>query len=176
MDIASHGFIGAMIAETAPRPRPRQALWGALFAMAPDLACMCIAYPFVGWKHGRAFFIPEHADWAGIRAAHPWIAATWEAPHSLWFLLLVVVPLVFYLDLPRLCIAAYVSHQLVDIAAHTGEWSATPLWPLAWRVEGWADPWAWPAWGWAVSSGLCCAGWLVMRRFQRWRRSGPEQL
>jgi hypothetical protein len=99
-----------------------------------------------------------------VRAAHPVWSALWEVPHGLPFLFAAVVPLVLWLRLPKLAIAAYASHLLLDVVTHTGEWAVRPFFPWGPAVEGVTDAWAWPlpwmAVSWAV---LLCALSLARR-------------
>ena len=163
MDAISHALIGACIGECTTEERRWRVAWPALFAFLPDVPSLLVAYPYVGWLNGRRFWIPEYADWDGFRSLHPVVSAFWEAPHSILFVLLFIVPLVHYAKLPRLCVPAYLSHIITDWPSHTAEWALAPFWPIPWRLEGWSDPWRWPAWAWLVSAASCAGVWLLAR-------------
>jgi hypothetical protein len=63
-----------------------------------------------------------------------------------------VIPLVWYFELPKLCILSYLSHILLDIPTHTGEWSTKIFLPsYYYYIEGWTD-----AWAWSFSSFVMC--------------------
>jgi len=162
VDIISHALIGAAIGEVSATRSWRRVGWCALLAASADFPQALFLYPYVAYVHGRADFIPRLTDWDHFRSAHAVASAIWELPHSVFFLALVVVPLVLYTRLPRAAIAAYASHLFIDIFTHTGEWSVAPLWPLPWRVEGFCDPWRWTPAEWAASIGSCAALWLVV--------------
>ncbi|MEM7243862.1 MAG: metal-dependent hydrolase [Acidobacteriota bacterium] len=182
MDCASHAFIGAGVGELGRRHWSRRQVvgWCAFFGILPDVLSNWFLYPYLGWLKGRDWLIPRNEDWIGFRESNPWLSATWEATHSLVFVAVVILPVVRYFRLPRACSLAYLSHVLADIVTHSGEWSATPLWPLPWRVEGWADAWRWdsPALLLSVLASaafwLGCRGWAsvapVHRMLGGWRR------
>ncbi len=172
MDILSHGLMGAAAGELGHK---RRVLWPFLFGALPDVFQALALYPFVGYVHGRAWLIPEHADWSGFRGAYPLASAIWEAPHSLFFLLLCIVPLVLKLRLPRSCIAAYGLHLLVDVFTHSGEWSAAPFWPLSWKLEGYWDPWKAPPEQIALCVGLSALLWLGLWWGRRFRATGAGE-
>ena len=173
MDVVSHALVGVLVAMAAGVRLWRHRAAMGLVAAAPD-APVAIVYLLLGRAHDRPFWIPLHSDWEGVRAAHPVWSALWEAPHSLLFLALVVVPLVLHFRLPRVAIAAYASHLLLDLPTHTGEWAVAPLYPLPWRVEGWTDAWAWPPLQWAASWAVLLALVLLVDRWLR--RRAPEAI
>jgi membrane-bound metal-dependent hydrolase YbcI (DUF457 family) len=75
---------------------------------------------------------------------------------------LIIIPLVIWLRLPRLAILAYLSHILLDLPTHTGEWGVKPFYPFPFMVNGFTDAWAWPfsymAISWVV---LITVGWSI---------------
>ncbi len=144
MDILSHGLMGAAAGELDRRPRPGRLAWPFVFGALPDIFQALFLYPFVGYVAGRPWLVPHHGDWDGFREAYPYASMVWEVPHSAFFLLLVITPLVLRLRLPKLCILAYGLHLFTDIFSHTGEWSTVPLWPVPWTCEGYWDPWRAP--------------------------------
>jgi hypothetical protein len=162
MDIVSHALVGNIFKEFARSPSAKDKLIIILFAFLPDIPVMFLMYPLLGHANGRPFWIPYNSDWAGARSAHPIWSMSWEIPHSLLFLLLVITPLVFWFRLPKLAIASYLSHILLDLPTHTGVWGVKPFYPLHCMVNGFTDAWAWPfsymAISWVV---LLAIGWCL---------------
>lgn len=78
----------------------------------------------------------------------------WEIPHSVFCIVLMIVPLVLWLRLPKLTIVSYSSHLMLDLLTHTGEWAVKPFYPLEWTVAGFADAWAWPIRDMMISWGV----------------------
>jgi hypothetical protein len=162
MDIISHGLVGNVFKEFDRSGSWKDKAVIVAFAFLADVPVMLLMYPLLGREHGRAFWIPRDLDWVGARAAHPVWAMSWEVPHSIFFWLLVIIPLVFWLRLPKLAILSYLSHILLDLPTHTGEWGVKPFYPFGYMVNGFTDAWAWPisymAVAWAV---LLAIGWWV---------------
>ena len=162
MDIVSHALVGNIFKEFARSPSAKDKLIIILFAFLPDIPVMFLMYPLLGHANGRPFWIPYNSDWAGARSAHPIWSMSWEIPHSLLFLLLVITPLVFWFRLPKFAIASYLSHILLDLPTHTGVWGVKPFYPLHYMVNGFTDAWAWPfsymAISWVV---LLAIGWCL---------------
>jgi len=144
MDLISHVLVGNVFKEAGRLNSLTNKAVVVLFAFLPDIPVLLLMYPLLGHANGRPYWIPYNSDWVGVRATHPIWTATWEIPHSLFFLLLVIFPLVFWLKLPRIAIASYLSHILLDLPTHTGEWGVKPLYPMSFIVNGFTDAWAWP--------------------------------
>ena len=109
--------------------------------MLPDIFTIP-AYAYVGFISDRLFFVPNPSDWLGFRNLHPIWSLFWELPHSLIFLLVVIIPLVIFFRLPKMAIAAYFSHIFVDIFTHSGEWKVKPFYPLSYTISGFTNTWA----------------------------------
>ena len=143
MDIISHLLIGRALAELG-NYSPSQIAAITLFAALPDAPQLPL-YVYVGFKHKRFLDIPKNSDWLRehFRFRHPFWSALWEVPHSLWFLMLIITPLVIYFKLPLMAAAAYASHLLVDIFTHAGEWAVKPFYPFKKKIHGLTNGWAW---------------------------------
>jgi membrane-bound metal-dependent hydrolase YbcI (DUF457 family) len=143
MDVVSHLLIGRALAEFG-NYSPSQVAVITAFGALPDLP-QAPLYLYVGYKHKRFLDIPKNSDWLRehFRNKHPFWSGLWEVPHSLWFLLFVVVPLVCYAGLPLMAAAAYASHLVVDIFTHKGEWAVKPFYPLKFKAHGLTNGWAW---------------------------------
>ncbi len=143
MDLISHVLVGKAFQESSRVRAWKDKLVIISFAVMPDLPLL-IVYLLVGREKGRAFWIPHNSDWSGVREAHPIWSAMWEVPHSVIFLLLIVTPLVLWLKWPRMAIASYLSHIVLDLPTHAGEWSVKPFYPFPFVVRGFTNAWAWP--------------------------------
>lgn len=143
MDFISHIFVGKIF-QTASNLNSLKARTIVItFAFLPDIPVGFI-YLLLGRANNRPFWIPYNSDWIGVRETHPWWAATWEIPHSLFFGVLFIIPLVLYLNWPKIAIVSYFSHILLDLFTHTGEWGVKPFYPFNYIVNGFTDAWAWP--------------------------------
>ena len=152
MDILSHALIGKVI---AARKHSRRVMYtGMLFSIMPDLFQIPL-YLVVGTYANRFLSIPQIVDWVGFRAAHPVWTMLWEIPHSVFFLILIIVPLVVWLKLPKIGIVAYGLHIFIDVFSHTGEWAVKPLYPFNYSITGFTDGWAW-SWQGTVMS------WIIL--------------
>lgn len=155
MDIVSHLLIGRALAELG-NYSPSQVAAITLFAALPD-APQVPLYLYVGYKHKRFMDIPKNSDWLRehFRSRHPSWAALWEVPHSLWFLLFIVTPLVVYFKLPLMAAVAYGLHLAADIFSHKGEWAVKPLYPLKFKAHGYTNGWAWTFLAWRFLGRFC---------------------
>jgi hypothetical protein len=151
MDIVSHLLVGRALAELGNYSPPQVAAI-TLFAALPDVP-QAPLYLYVGYKHKRFLDIPKNSDWLRehFRSRHPFWAALWEVPHSLWFLLFIVTPLVVYFKLPLMAAVAYGSHLAADIFSHKGEWAVKPFYPFKFKAHGYTNGWAWNIFSMAVS-------------------------
>ncbi len=171
MDLVSHALIGKIFQVSSKLANFRAKFIVVLFAVVPDFPVLLV-YLLLGREKGRPYWIPHSLDWIGIREAHPIWSAMWEVPHSLLFLILVVCPLVLWRRWPRIAIAAYLSHVLVDLPAHTGEWAVKPFYPFGLRVDGFTDAWAWPLRYLVLSWLLLMVIVLVVAGYRRRKRVG----
>jgi len=141
MDIVSHAIVGRML--VTKQTASRKDLWlAALFGALPDFFQLPL-YLYIGYINHRPYLWPLNSDWVGFRSAQPMWVLWWDIPHSLFTLLLIVVPLVFRLKLNKLVILAYFSHIFLDLFTHTGEWGVKPFFPLQFMFNGFTDAWAW---------------------------------
>ena len=161
MDVVSHALVGKLFQVGSRTAGATQKLMVIGFAAVPDLPVFLV-YLLLGHEKGRAFWIPHNADWIGVRSAHPVWSALWEIPHSLFFVALVMVPLVLCRRWPKIAIASYLSHIVLDLFTHTGEWGVKPLYPLPYMFEGFTDAWSWPLRTMAVSWTALAAGILAV--------------
>lgn len=168
MDVVSHLLVGRILQAAAGVEGRRAQVVTVVCAALPDLPS-AVVYPLVGHANGRPFWIPLHADWAGLHVEHSLWAAFWDAPHSLLFWAAIVVPVLLLLrarwpEMPVGAAAlAYASHLLVDFFVHTGEWALRPLFPLAWAVDGVTDAWLWPPWAMLISWGVALGALIALR-------------
>jgi len=181
VDVISHALIGAIVAQFClwkmddSSKRKKLVVVGALLAAAPDIANIPL-YMHLGAINGRFLWIPYHSDWNGHRTAFPIMVIGWEITHSLIIATLVGYFLYRkkYALWPVFC---WVSHLLVDILTHTGEWSSVPLWPIYLKVEGVDDAWKWTPAGWLFSNVvLVVLFYLISKYMQNWRINYPTYL
>lgn len=142
VDFISHALIGGIISIFA-KLNKKETWIVVFFSFLPDII-HSILYFYVGFLSGRPFFIPQTGDWVGFRESSPIAVLLNDVPHSIFFLLLVIVPLVLYFKLPKMAIAGYFSHIVFDLVSHTGEWSLRPFYPFSLAVSGFSDVWTWP--------------------------------
>ena len=160
MDIISHALVGTLFSErNQSKEKLHHAFWGAL----PDIFQIPL-YMFLGHKNSRLFWFPLSEDWIGVRGTYSSWVLFWEIPHSVLFVLVVVLPVVRKFDLPISVIWAYLSHLLLDILSHTGEWSVKPLFPLDVAVEGFTDAWSWRPIFFPLSWLIIVLIWIIIRR------------
>lgn len=163
MDIVSHGLVGALCRYAGKR---QGSLAGAaLFGIMPDIPVLFV-YALLGRENGRRFWIPQNSDWDGVREAHPIWTAMWDIPTSLTFFAFIVIPVLLYLRLPWVYGLAYLSHVVLDVLTHTGEWAVRVFYPVPLAVEGFTDAWSWhPAYWLACWAILAPALWRMHRKY-----------
>ncbi len=142
VDFISHALIGWIISIFA-KLNKKDTYVVVLFSFLPDII-HSVLYFYVGFISGRPFFIPHASDWVGLRDTSIAAVLFNDIPHSLFFLLLVIVPIVLYFKLTKIAIVGYLSHILFDIVSHTGEWASKPFYPFSLTISGLADVWVWP--------------------------------
>lgn len=164
MDIVSHALVGRMFVsgEAGRKDIATVTVAGAL----PDLFQIPL-YLLVGNLYNRPFNLPQNEDWVGIREQHPEWYLWWDVPHSLLFLILIIIPLVYYFKLNKLAIAAYFSHIFLDAFTHTGEYSLKPFFPLDLTIEGFVDAWMWPFHYFFVIWGLLAGAIFILDRYRK---------
>ena len=143
MDIITHALVGRVVGRVFDKtPSPQSLNLAALGGVAPDLLQIPL-YLYLGHINDRPFNYPDSADWVGARAEHPLWMLWWLIPHSLFFVLLIIYPLIRRFPIPRTFMYAYISHIILDIPSHTGEWATAPLYPIPLSLDGVADVWDW---------------------------------
>jgi membrane-bound metal-dependent hydrolase YbcI (DUF457 family) len=140
MDIISHLLIGNAI--SLPCSNKKCRFWVIFFSILPDISQIPF-YIFLGYINKRLFFFPLNSDWVGAKIAHPVFSALWEIPHSIFFALLIILPVILIFKIPKLAFASYLVHIFLDFFTHTGEWTLKPFYPLNYTLQGFTDAWAW---------------------------------
>ena len=175
MDIVSHALVGRMFISS--REKKRDIAFVALAGALPDFFQIPL-YIFVGHLHHRPYNFPLNSDWVGVRSAYPSWYLFWDIPHSLFFLLFVIIPIVYYFKLNKLAIFAYFSHIFLDIFTHTGEWSLKPFFPLNFAINGFTDAWAWNYWSyllvWAILITIIMGLEALRGRIRAGRKKGVQ--
>lgn len=148
MDTISHALIGGII--SLPQKIRKSVLRIIFFSVLPDLPLIPF-YIFLGYINKRAFLIPHNSDWIGATKLYPILNSFYEISHSLFFLLLIILPLVIYFKLPKMAFFAYLIHIAVDLPTHTGEWAIKLFYPFNYSFNGFTNSWAWPIYIMAIS-------------------------
>lgn len=153
MDIVSHALIGKIVSVFGKKRRNSD-FWAVLFAIIPDFTLIPF-YLMLGYQNNRPLFIAYNQDWVGASSSFPVSTAIYFLFHSFIFAFVVVLPLVIFFKIPKIAFAAYLSHLIVDIPTHAGEWAIRVFYPFSNIVDGFTNAWAWPLSYMAVS-------WLVL--------------
>ena len=141
MDFISHILIGRMLASS--RKKNMRSIYAVtFFSFLPDLTLIPL-YIFLGFTNNRLFWIALPSDWDGFRSLHPLLSLLWEIPHSVFFAFLIILPIIFYFKLPKIAFIAYLSHILVDLFTHAGEWAMKPFYPFQYSFNGFTNAWSW---------------------------------
>lgn len=154
MDTFSHGLIGSAIGQYNGNSNLRKIGLIGLIAMLPDIFQIPY-YLVLGYIKNRPFFIPYNEDWVMFRGQFPILDLLWDIPHSLLFLIIVVIPIVKFYRLNNILIISYLSHIVVDILTHTGEWNVKFLFPFNLSFDGFTDAWVW-------SFSYISISWLIL--------------
>jgi len=142
MDFISHGLIGATLGLLDKNRTKKKVLAISFFSVLPDIFQIPY-YLGLGYIKHRPCYWPNIEDWTNFRGTHPVLDAFWDIPHSLFFVLIVIFPLVKFLKKTNLLIYAYILHILIDIPTHTGEWGVKIFFPFNFQIPGITDAWAW---------------------------------
>lgn len=143
MDIVSHAILGGAINLGLKEPQTRKKiLTNIIFALLPDFSLFFVFF-YVGFINNRPFLIPFNSDWNGFRSASPMLTALWEIPHSFFFALIIILPIILILKLPKTAFWAYCSHIFTDLFTHAGEWAVKPFFPFSYEFNGFTNAWAW---------------------------------
>lgn len=144
MDLISHALIGAIISTSQSHPSWVQRSLVVAFSCVPDLPGL-FEYVLLGREKGRRFWIAENSDWVDARRSHPLWSLLWDVPHSLFFMLGVILPVVMKMHFSLLFVGAYGFHIFVDLFTHTGQWAIRPFYPFHFTTRlGFTDAWSWP--------------------------------
>ncbi|MDD2731695.1 MAG: hypothetical protein PHI53_00675 [Candidatus Pacebacteria bacterium] len=141
MDIITHALIGRAISLSKKETR-RSIYFAVFFSLLADLISLPL-YLYIGFINNRLFWIPLNSDWDGFRDLHPFLSALYDIPHSVFFLLIVILPLVLFFKLPKISFWAYGAHLFLDLFSHYGEWALKPFYPLGYKFEGFTNGWSW---------------------------------
>jgi len=161
MDIVSHILIGKILSFNKKK---KAQFWAMFFSLLPDLSQIPF-YLVLGYENARPFLFPLNSDWIGARQLHPILSALWEAPHSLFFAILIILPIIIFFKLPKIAFFSYVIHLIVDIPTHSGEWAIKIFYPIDYTINGFTDAWAWPVWGFILSWIILISIVIVLNRF-----------
>ena len=164
MDIVSHALIGKII--SLPEKSKRPVFWIIFFSVLPDFFQLPF-YFFLGYINKRPFLIPHNSDWEGVRNLYPVLDFIQAMGHSFLFALLIILPIVLILKLPKLAFWAYIVHLLIDLPTHTGEWAVKPFYPFNYSVNGFTDAWSWPLWTMAISWIILIAVIIILKRYYK---------
>ena len=163
MDFVSHYLIGNIIAATRKNITRKQIITVSFFGLLPDVTQIPL-YLYVGYLNHRPYWVPGNHDWAGFRDIHPIASALWDIPHSLFFLIFIWI-IVKSLKLHYLCILSYLSHILIDIPTHTGEWAVKFLYPFQIMISGFTDAWAWNFYLYPIVWAILIFSILIIMKF-----------
>jgi membrane-bound metal-dependent hydrolase YbcI (DUF457 family) len=142
MDVISHALIGKIFCYFDKKAE-RKNFWVILFSILPDFALIPF-YIILGKEYQRYFWIAQNGDWMGASFTHPILTGVYNTTHSIFFAILIILPVVIFFKLPKSAFFAYLSHIIIDVFTHTGEWTIKILYPSTFNINGFSDVWAWP--------------------------------
>jgi len=153
MDIISHALIGKIFCFFDKKAENRN-FWVILFSIIPDF--VLIPFYFVlGYQNNRFLWIAKNQDWAGASLTHPILTNIYNVTHSIFFALLIILPIVLFFKMPKSAFFVYLFHIIIDIFTHTGEWTIKIFYPFNFDIDGFSDAWAWPIY-------LMVVSWLIL--------------
>lgn len=121
-------------------------MWAMFFSFLPDLTQIPF-FIYLGCINSRPFFYPQLTDRQGARTLYPFLTTIYEIPHSFFFLIFIILPIILLLKLPKISFFAYFFHLFIDVFTHTGgEWGMKPFYPFDYIFLEFTDAWAWPFW------------------------------
>ena len=170
MDIISHGLIGCAIGQFESKAKLKKVGAVGLTAMLPDFFQVPY-YLILGYLHNRPYYLPLNEDWAGFRGQLPMLDLVWDIPHSLIFVIVVIIPLVKKFQLGKIFIYSYLSHIIADIPTRTGEWNVRYFFPFKFTINGITDAWTWNITYLSVSWIVLIALNLIIFKFKDYRLS-----
>lgn len=142
MDIISHALIGKIFCYFDKKAKDKN--WIViLFSVLPDMVLIPF-YIVLGKENERFLWIAQNQDWVGTNISHPYLSGAYDTTHSIFFALIIILPIVLALKLPKSAFFAYFFHVGIDIFTHTGEWSIKMFFPFSLYVDGFSNAWMWP--------------------------------
>lgn len=156
MDIISHALVGKIL--SSEQKSKKNIFWIIFFSVLPDLFLIPLFF-VLGSEKGRFFSIPKNVDWFGAEISHKFLYSFYDLSHSIIIALIIILPVILLLKLPKLAFVAYLLHILLDLPTHTGEWTIKIFYPLSnYSINGFTDAWEWPlkymAISWLVLTGI----------------------
>jgi membrane-bound metal-dependent hydrolase YbcI (DUF457 family) len=142
MDVISHALIGEIIYLLSGGTTATNFLI-ILFAVIADIVHIPF-YLILGKKNSRRFCIAKKQDWEGASVKYKFFTFLYNTTHSLFFTFLVISPVIIFFKLSIWCFLAYLSHIIVDIFTHKGEWAIKIFWPFKFKINGLSNAWIWP--------------------------------
>jgi membrane-bound metal-dependent hydrolase YbcI (DUF457 family) len=153
MDIISHALIGKIFCYFDKKAKGKNWLV-ILFSIIPDFALIPF-YIILGKENQRFLWIAQNQDWIGSSITHPILTNIYNITHSIFFALLIILPVVLIFKMPKSAFFAYLSHIIIDIFTHTGEWTIKIFYPLNFNLDGFSDAWQWPFY-------LMIVSWIIL--------------
>jgi len=142
MDFISHALIGKIFCYFDKKAKGKNWII-ILFSVLPDIVLIPF-YIILGKENERFLWIAQNQDWAGSSISHPILTNSYNTTHSIFFALLIILPIVLALKLPKFAFWAYLSHIIIDVFTHTGEWTIKLFFPYNFNIDGFSNAWAWP--------------------------------
>jgi membrane-bound metal-dependent hydrolase YbcI (DUF457 family) len=142
MDVISHVLIGKIFCYFDKKATNKN--WPViLFSVMADFVLIPF-YIVLGKENDRFLWVAQNQDWVGSNVMHPNLTILYDTTHSIFFAVLIILPIVLALKLPRSAFWAYLSHIIIDIFTHSGEWTIKIFYPYNFDIDGFSNAWAWP--------------------------------
>jgi len=139
MDFIFHAILGLVIAKWITGDYLLLAL---IFATLPDIVG-AIAFQYFKVKNSSKNSIKEFIkDFVTLTGRgnffSKWDKLTYWASHTLFSLpFAVLIAIIFFKDIWQILALCYLSHFLIDIPTHEGEFAFKPFWPFStWGIKG----------------------------------------
>jgi len=141
MDIISHVLIGEIIFLLTGGTITTNFLI-ILFAVIADIVHIPY-YLILGKKNNRKFCIAQKQDWERMSEKYKFFTILYNTTHSIFFAFFVILPIILFFKLSVWIFFAYLSHIIVDIFTHKGEWAIKVFWPFKFKINGFSNTWIW---------------------------------
>ncbi len=167
MDTITHGLMGLICGELAPKQIKNRRIIGMGFGMLPDIVNILILHPYLGWLVGHTipFATPnDFIDYPEI--LNHWTYHAWLLTHSFLFWAILFLPFWQRSNTVKLATAAYFLHILMDIPSHSGIYGLEPFFPIRYVFSGWFDAWLWGPIPIALSIISTALVYLVVRKLR----------